>query len=98
MLSLFLPVMADIKSWLQALGDKIAAAQTLGQAGPGGLSEEAETVEFSRVSLIQQHELLGVIMCGLVTKRQATVKDFEDFMEYLRKLDKYDHLLGLSFS
>jgi nuclear pore complex protein Nup205 len=96
MLSHFLPAMTDIKSWLQKLGDKIAAAQTLGQTGPGGLTEEAETIEFSRVSLIQQHELLGVIMCELVTKRQATVKDFEGFMEYLRKLDRYDHLLGQS--
>lgn len=94
MLPLFLPAMADIKSWLQVLGDKIAAAQTLGQTGSGGMTEEAETIEFSRVSLIQQHELLGVIMCELVTKRQATVKDFEEFMEYLRRLDRYDHLLG----
>jgi nuclear pore complex protein Nup205 len=94
LLPLILPAMSNMKAWLQKLGDKVTAAQTLGQAGPGGLSEEAETIEYTRVSLIQEHELLGVILCRLVTKRQATVKDFEDFLAHLRKLDRYDHLLG----
>jgi nuclear pore complex protein Nup205 len=93
LLPLILPAMSNMKAWLQKLGDKVTAAQTLGQAGPGGLSEEAETIEYTRVSLIQEHELLGVILCRLVTKRQATVKDFEDFLAHLRKLDRYDHLL-----
>lgn len=98
LLSLFLPALSGIRTWLQKLGDKIAAAQTLGPAGPGGLTEEAETIEFSRVSLIQQHELLGVILCQLVTRQQASVKDFEEFLPYLQRLDRYDHLLGVYLS
>lgn len=98
LLPLILPAMSSMKAWLQKLGDKVTAAQTLGQAGPGGLSEEAETIEYTRVSLVQEHEFLGVILCRLVTKRQATVKDFEDFLAHLRRLDRYDHLLGWFFS
>lgn len=85
--------MQGIKAWLQKLGDKLAAAQTLGQAGPGGMSEEAETVEFSRVSLIQQHELVGVILCRAIIKRQASSQDFIDFIAILQKVDRYDNLL-----
>lgn len=86
--------MGKIKSWLQRLADKIAAAQALSQVKPDQLSEEVETIEFSRVSLIQQHELLGVVLCRLVEKRQADVSDFMDFVSTLKKLDKYDNLLG----
>ncbi|KAG5979876.1 hypothetical protein E4U55_004664 [Claviceps digitariae] len=50
--------MSKVKSWLQKLADKIAAAQALSSAKPGQLSGDMETVEFSRISLIQQHELL----------------------------------------
>ncbi|KAK7428952.1 hypothetical protein QQZ08_004569 [Neonectria magnoliae] len=85
--------MKEIKTWLQKLGDKIAAAQTLGQAGPGQISEEMETVEFSRVSLMQQHELLGVILCRSVEMRQASTSDFMEFVSALKKLDRYDALL-----
>lgn len=86
--------MAKIKVWLQKLADKISAAQALSQARPDQLSEEMETIEFSRVSLIQQHELLGVILCRCVEKRQADVSDFTDFVSTLKKVDKYDNLLG----
>ncbi|OAQ68044.1 hypothetical protein VFPPC_04351 [Pochonia chlamydosporia 170] len=86
--------MAKIKVWLQKLADKISAAQALSQARPDQLSEEMETIEFSRVSLIQQHELLGVILCRCVEKRQADVSDFTDFVSTLKKVDKYDNLLA----
>ncbi|KAK2593344.1 hypothetical protein QQS21_008954 [Conoideocrella luteorostrata] len=86
--------MARIKTWLQRLSDKIAAAQALNQPGSGQLSEEMETIEFSRVSLIQQHELLGVILCRCIEKRQADTSDFMDFVSALKKVDKYDHLLA----
>lgn len=84
--------MAEIKSWLQRLGDKLAAAQTLGQSRDS-MSEEMETVEFSRISLIQQHELLGVILCRAVSKRQAETADFMNFVSLLKRADKYDCLL-----
>lgn len=87
--------MQAIKTWLQNLNDKITAAQTLGQTGGGPLSEEAETIEYSRVSLIQEHELLAVILCRSVGKQQAVVSDFTDFISNLRRVDKYDNLLGL---
>lgn len=88
----YMTAMVEIKAWLQRLGDKIAAAQALGQTRDS-MSEEMETVEFSRISLIQQHELLGVILCRSVTKRQAETADFLDFVTVLKRADKYDCLL-----
>lgn len=87
--------MARIKALLQNLGDKIAAAQTLSQGASAGMHEEMETIEFSRLSLIQQHELLAVILCRCIEKRQADVSDFLEFVSLLKKADKYDTLLGV---
>lgn len=86
--------MSRVKAWLQKLGEKLAAAQTLGLAGPNGMSEEIETVEFSRASLIQQHELLAVILARAIEKRQGNSTDFANFLATLKKADKYDTLLG----
>lgn len=86
--------MTEIRQWLQKLGDRLAAAQTLGQGQPGSLSEEMETVEFARVSLIQQHELLGVVLTRSVENRQADTTEFIDFISFLKRADKYDMLLG----
>lgn len=86
--------MSRIKAWLRKLSDKIAAAQALNQSRGSHLSEEMETVEFSRISLIQQHELLAVILCRYIEKRQAETSDFLDFVSTLQKVDRYDHLLG----
>lgn len=88
--------MKEIRSWLQKVGDKIAAAQTLGQSVAGGMSEQMETIEFSRISLMQQHELLGVILCRSVEMRQASTEDFLDFVSTLQRADRYDALLGRS--
>ncbi|PHH78159.1 hypothetical protein CDD82_3177 [Ophiocordyceps australis] len=85
--------MTTTKTWLQTLGDKLAAAQAFNPDNTMELSEEMETVEFSRLSLIQQHELLGVILCQCVEKREAQVSDFLDFISMLEKMDKYDMLL-----
>ncbi|KFA75128.1 hypothetical protein S40288_02851 [Stachybotrys chartarum IBT 40288] len=84
---------SSIRSWLQKIGDKLAAAQALGQYGSGGVAGELETIEFSRVSLVQQHELLGVILCRSIEQRQATTSDFVDFISFLKKVDRYDALL-----
>ncbi|KAG6041533.1 hypothetical protein E4U41_003693 [Claviceps citrina] len=86
--------MSRVKSWLQKLADKIAAAQALSSVKLGQLVEEMETVEFSRVSLIQQHELLGVVLCRCIAKREADTSDFLDFISILQKVDKYDNLLA----
>lgn len=88
----YMASMAEIKAWLQKLGDKLAAAQALGQS-KDFMSEEMETVEFSRISLIQQHELLGVILCRAVTKRDTQSADFLEFVNILKRADKYDCLL-----
>ncbi|KAG6004520.1 hypothetical protein E4U21_001018 [Claviceps maximensis] len=86
--------MSKVKSWLQKLADKIAAAQALSSAKFGQLSEDMQTVEFSRMSLIQQHELLGVILCRCIQKREADTSDFMDFVSTLKRMDKYDNLLA----
>lgn len=90
----YMATMAEIKTWLQKLGEKIVAAQTLSQ-GRDAMSEEMETVEFSRISLIQQHELLGVILCRAISKRQAETADFLKFVGVLKQANKYDCLLSM---
>jgi nuclear pore complex protein Nup205 len=86
--------MQRVKSWLQKVGDRITAASVMAQARSGVMSEEMETIEFSRVSLVQQHELLGVILCRAVEHHQSKVEDFASFLQILKKADKYDPLLG----
>jgi nuclear pore complex protein Nup205 len=93
-----LRAMGEIKTWLQRLGEKLTAAQTLGTVPTDELPEELETVEFSRVSLIQQHEALGVILCECVDKGQAETADFLEFISVLKRWDKYDTLLGQCFA
>ncbi|OAA53407.1 hypothetical protein ISF_08760 [Cordyceps fumosorosea ARSEF 2679] len=85
----YMTAMAEIKTWLQKLGDKIAAAQTMGQP----MSEQMETIEFSRISLIQQHESLATILCWAASKRQAETADLMNFVNVLKRSDKYDCLL-----
>lgn len=89
-----LETMTTSRTWLQRLTDKFTAAHTIGSTGPGRYSEELETVEFSRVSLLQQHELLAIILCRCIEKRTATKTDFIDFISVISKLDKYDSLLS----
>ncbi|KAL2205083.1 hypothetical protein CC79DRAFT_1293335 [Sarocladium strictum] len=86
-----LKAMATIKSWLSSIADKLAAAQTLGQRISA--SAELETIEYSRLSLLQQHEALGVVLCRAIEQRQAEVQDFKTLLESFRKADRYDILL-----
>ncbi|KAI1860218.1 hypothetical protein JX265_010142 [Neoarthrinium moseri] len=79
--------MNDIRAWLQRIVDQVAKANVLGQAG---VAEFRETIEYSRVSLVQQHELVAVILCYAIDKRAATAQDFMDFFTALRRVDKYD--------
>lgn len=76
--------MEEIRNWLSRVSDRLAASSTL------GTSDELERWEFSRISLLQQHELLGVILCQAIEQRQASVEDFKELMKTLRKADKYD--------
>jgi nuclear pore complex protein Nup205 len=84
--------MADIRTWLQDLADRINSANVLYQ---GQTDEFSETIEYQRVSLIQQHESLGVIVHYLVKSRYSSVENFEAVLQVLRQADKYDNLLGM---
>lgn len=86
--------MHEIKMWLQKLSDRLTTAAVVNQASTTSPPEVQEMMEFSRISLVQQHELLAVILCSAVEKRTADVLDFEDFLTLLKGLDRYDHLLG----
>ncbi|ODA82559.1 hypothetical protein RJ55_01066 [Drechmeria coniospora] len=85
--------MSQIRLWLQRLGDKIAAVQALDQGSPVEMTEQMETVEFSRLSLIQQHELLAVALTRFIEKQQAETSDFLTFVSSLKKTERYDTLL-----
>ncbi len=67
------------------------ASNLTGQVKP---LEFREAIEFSRTSIVQQHELLAVIMCSAIEKGQAEAKDFRDFIQVLKRTDRYDHFLG----
>jgi nuclear pore complex protein Nup205 len=82
--------MGDIKLWLQRLAEKLNSASVLGR---GQQLEVLETIEYQRVSLVKQHESLGVILLYLVKESHSAVEDFEQVLETLRKADKYDNLL-----
>lgn len=82
--------MQDIRTWLQKLTDRATAASVLQERQP---PEVKEMFDFSRMSLIQQHEGLAVILLNAVEKRNAEAKDFEDLLKLLQKMDRYDSLL-----
>ncbi|KAL5350865.1 hypothetical protein ACLOAV_004436 [Pseudogymnoascus australis] len=82
--------MADIRTWLQDLADRVNSANVLYQ---GQTDEFSETIEYQRVSLIQQHESLGSIVHGLVKARYSSVDNFENVLGVLRQTDRFDNLL-----
>jgi nuclear pore complex protein Nup205 len=84
--------MMDIKSWLQNLTEKLNSASVLGQTER---PEFVETIEYQRVSLVQQHESLGVILHYLVKSAFSAATDFEYLLEGLKKVDKNDNILGV---
>lgn len=83
--------MRDIKLWLKKLGEKLSSAAILEQAQQPDI---LETMEYQRISLIKQHETLAVIAFYLAKDNHATVVDFEQILETLRLVDKYDNLLS----
>ncbi|TPX09838.1 uncharacterized protein E0L32_009029 [Thyridium curvatum] len=86
--------MQDIKNWLQKLSDRITSLSVMYQGTSSQPPELQEAMEFSRLSLLQQHETLAVLFCAAIDKRHAEVRDFENFLQYLKKVDRYDHLLA----
>lgn len=86
--------MQEIRIWLQKVSERVTAASVLGQTDAQD-QQGMEAMEFSRLSLIQQHEGLALILGAAVEKRHAQPQDFENFLGVLKKWDKYDHLLGM---
>ncbi|KAH6723827.1 nucleoporin Nup186/Nup192/Nup205 [Leptodontidium sp. MPI-SDFR-AT-0119] len=82
--------MDDIKSGLQGLADSLSRASLLGQAQQ---VEAVETIEYQRVSLIKQHESIGVIVLYLVKENHSVEADLDRVLGTLKKADKYDTLL-----
>jgi nuclear pore complex protein Nup205 len=89
-----LSAMEGIKAWLRSLAEKVNSASVLGQAPQ---SETVEAIEYQRVSLIKQHECLGIILLYLVKDNASNVEDFELVLESMKKADKYDSILGRLF-
>lgn len=88
--------MQDIRAWLQKLSDRLTTANVVYQGTVNHPPEVQEVIEYSHVSLVQQHELLAVIMCSAVSsveKRFAVKDDFNNLLGLLQKLDRYDPLL-----
>jgi nuclear pore complex protein Nup205 len=89
-----LDAMRDIRAWLQKIQDKITTSSMMGQAVQAQTLEFQEAIEFSRKALVTQHEILAVIMSSAIEKQHAETQDFNDFFAMLKKIDRYDQLLG----
>lgn len=83
-----------IRSTMQNIGEKVAAQNVLFQPNVSKRMDQQEPSEIMRLKLIEQHETLALILCAAIEKKQAESKDFNEFIQLLRKVDKYDHLLG----
>jgi nuclear pore complex protein Nup205 len=89
--------MQDVKNWLQKLADRVTTANVVYAGAPPRLPNH-DLVEFARVSLVQQHELLALIMASAIDKRHAKAADFQNLLKILQKVDRYDQLLGTGLS
>jgi nuclear pore complex protein Nup205 len=86
--------MADIRLWLQRITEKINSTNLMYQSRAAISPEVEESTEFSRTSLIGQHETLAVILCAAIEKHHSETKHFKDFFTLLKKTDRYDYMLG----
>ncbi|CAK7214180.1 hypothetical protein SBRCBS47491_002061 [Sporothrix bragantina] len=82
--------MQGIRTWLQRLSDRATAASVLQETQS---PEIKEMFDFSRQSLVQQHEAVGMILYGAVAKRLVEAKDFREFLVFLQRWERYDTLL-----
>ncbi|KAK0732791.1 nucleoporin Nup186/Nup192/Nup205 [Apiosordaria backusii] len=85
--------MQAIKTLLQSIQEKVAARYMLERASLVRPPEAADTLEFSCMSLVEQHECLAMILHAAVEKQHADVNDFRQFLGTLKKIDKYDQFL-----
>jgi nuclear pore complex protein Nup205 len=83
--------MHDIRASLQRLSDQLAGASVLGRAGDMHFQE---TAEFIRISLVQQHELLSVLLCAAIERHKAVESDFVEFLRAFKQTERYDFTVG----
>ena len=81
--------MADIESWLRALGDRVQGALTLGR--PSNPDHDA-VIQFQQASLGQQHESLSAIITYLVKANYTGVEDFYKVLDHLPRLDRWNSI------
>lgn len=82
--------MQGVKGWLQKLADRTSAASVFHGTDRPPIDE---VLEYSRVSLLQQHEILSLITASAIDKRHANAEDFKGLLRTLEKADRYDQLL-----
>lgn len=82
--------MQGVKDWLQKIADRTTAAGVFHGTDRPPVDE---VLEYSRISLLQQHELLAMITASAVDKRHVKSEDFKNLLNMLQKLDRYDQLL-----
>lgn len=79
--------MAGIERWLQALGDRVQGAVTLGQISS---PEQDEVLQFQQASLGQQHESLSAVITYLIKANYTGVEDFYKVLDHLPSLVKWN--------
>ncbi|ROT35962.1 hypothetical protein SODALDRAFT_300242 [Sodiomyces alkalinus F11] len=94
LISRCMSAMQDVRSWLARIGDKMTAAAVLMSGSGGNMPDGLETLEFSRVSLIQQHELLSIVLSNAIEQKDGHASDFQNLLQLLRRTEKYDILLA----
>lgn len=82
--------MKSVKAWLQKVADRTTAASVFHGTGRPPINE---VLEYSRISLLQQHEILALIAASAIDKRHAKPEDFRELLKILEKSDRYDQLL-----
>lgn len=82
--------MQGVKAWLQKIADRTTAAGVFHGTDRPPIDE---VLEYSRISLLQQHELLALITARAIDKRHAKAEDFRNLLTMLQRLDRYDQLL-----
>ncbi|KAK3990244.1 nucleoporin Nup186/Nup192/Nup205 [Cladorrhinum sp. PSN332] len=85
--------MQNVRAMLQSIVERAAARNVLEQVNLMKSPDSQETFDFSKSSLVEQHECLASILHAAIEKRQADVNDFKQFIEFLKRTEKYDQFL-----
>ncbi|KAK4165342.1 nucleoporin Nup186/Nup192/Nup205 [Cladorrhinum sp. PSN259] len=85
--------MQNVRAMLQSIVERAAARNVLEQVNLMKAPDSQETFDFSKSSLVEQHECLAAILHAAIEKRQADVNDFKQFIDFLKRVEKYDQFL-----